>query len=108
MTAKLMSENSQAFGASAFAAGLLGSCFSTCVPKGIRLCFAKHFASQTLLPPAGNAQTSARTMKRPARSGADTCLLSHCLCLFPSISTSPAAAELLHRLARRIGVGEMV
>lgn len=47
MTAKLVSGNSQAFSASAFAMGLLGSCFGTCVPKGIRPCFAEHFASKT-------------------------------------------------------------
>lgn len=108
MTAKLVSENGQAFSASAFAAGLLGSCFGTCVPKGIRPCFAEHLASKMLLPPAGNAQTSAWTVKRPARSGAETCLLSHCLCLFLTVSTSQAAAELLHHLAPRMGVGEMV
>lgn len=33
MTAKLVSENSQALSASAFAMDLLGSCFGTCVPK---------------------------------------------------------------------------
>lgn len=108
MTGQPVSENSQAFSASAFAAGLPGSCFGTCVPKGIRPCFAEHFIAKMLLPPVGSAQASVRTMKRPSRSGAETCLLSRCPYLFPSISTSQAAAELLHHLAARMGVGEMV
>lgn len=45
MTAKLVSEDSQAFSASAFAMGFLGSCFGTCVPRGIWACFAEHFVS---------------------------------------------------------------
>lgn len=46
MGAKLVSEISPAFRASAFA-GLLGSCFGTCVPTGIQPRFAEHFACKT-------------------------------------------------------------
>lgn len=72
VTAKLVSEKSQAFRASAFA-GLLGSCFGTCIPTEIQPCFAEHSASKTLVLPVGSAQTHEWTMKRPARSGAETC-----------------------------------
>lgn len=53
----------------------LGSCFGTCVPRGIWACFAEHFVSNV----TGNAQTSVWTMKWPARRGAETCLIWHCL-----------------------------
>lgn len=59
MTAKLVSETSQAFSGSAFAMGLLGSCFGTCVPKGPWACSAEHFVFNV----TGNIQTSVWTMK---------------------------------------------
>lgn len=71
MTAKLVSENSQAFSASAFAMGLLGSYFGACVPKGIWAGFAERFVSNI----TGNTQTSVWTMKRPGRRGAEACLI---------------------------------
>lgn len=104
MTAKLVSENSQAFSASAFAMGLLGSCFGACVPKGMWASFAEHFVSDI----TGNVQTPVWTMKRPARRGAEACLIWHCLHLFPYISTSGATAELLHHLAPRMGIGKKI
>lgn len=91
MTATPVSEISQAFSVSAFDAGLLGSRFGSCVSKGLQSRSAEHLTSKTSLP---TAQTSAWTMKRPARGGMGTCLLSHCCYLFPSVSTSQAAAKL--------------
>lgn len=94
VTAKLVSENSQAFSTSAFAAGFLS--------------FAEHFTFKTLLSPVGNSQTTVRTMKWPARSSAETCLLSHCHCFFLGISISWGAVELPYGLAPRMEVGELV
>lgn len=96
MTAKLVSENSQALSASAFAMDLLGSCFGTCVPKMPALQSILFLTWQGM------------TMKRPARRGAESCLIWHCLRLFPRVSTSGTAAELLHHLVLRMRIGEMV
>lgn len=105
-TAQLVSENSQDFSASAFATGLLGSCFGACSPKGILAFFAEHFVSGI----TGNVQTSVWTEKWPARRVAEACLIFHCVHLFPCVSTSGAAAELLHHLtpAHMMGTGEMI